>query len=640
MKRQHLLPLLGLATTLAACADDRMDPVAPLDADPAVQAMDEGEAADAADAILAANPKIGAGVDGLVLVETTVDDQGLAHVHYQQVEGNHDVFGGELILHLFPNGTLFRVTDDLVRNLDVDTTPTHPAADAVLVAVQAQPEGSVVDTDAQVQLVVVRHAGQDHLAWKVELTLTDDQGALSKPLLFVDAHTLKTPWTFENLKTVSLSDGDKATYDMRNRTSYGRARVGDSSDADLNTTHTSVGQSLDFLATSVGRDSFDGAGAVVRSYGHYSRNYVNAFWDGSRLTFGDGDGYNSDYLGVLDVTAHELGHGLTDYEANLTYSYESGALNEAASDILAAAVEAHVDGGVTQDTWDVGEDCWLAAPALRYMDAPSTDGSSYDHYSARYTGTSDNGGVHWNSGIANHWFFLLSQGGQHHDPAFRSGYSVAGIGIDDAWQIWYSALSNYMTASTNFSGARTATESACLGLGYASTVCDEVSVAWYEVGVGSDPGGGGGTTGGGTGGDSGGTTGGGTGGDSGGTTGGGTGGDSGGTTGGGTGGDPVSCPAGWARVDDNLTGAGDDDQFSYTTSSSGTHQFELYGPSGADFDLYLYKANKRGRYSEVASAATSTADESLSYSGKRADYIIQVSSYAGSGDYVLCYDLP
>ena len=633
MKRQTVLPLLGLAATLAACANDRLDPVEALDADAGMQSMDEAEAVEAADGILAANPKIGAGVDGLVLLESTVDAQGLAHVRYQQVEGDLDVFGGELILHLYPNGTLFRVTDDLVRQLDVDLAPEHGPSEAVLVATRAQPEGSVVETDADVQLVVVRHAGGDHLAWKVQLRMTDPKGDLSMPLLFVDAHTLKTPWTFENLKTAALSDGDKVTYDMNNRTQYNRARVGDSSDADLDTTHTAVGQSLAFLTAANGRDSYDGRGAVVSSYGHYSRSYVNAFWDGRRLTFGDGDGVYSDYLGVLDVTAHELGHALTDSEANLTYSYESGALNEATSDILAAAVEAYVDGGVSADTWDIGEDCWLAAPALRYMDAPSDDGSSYDHYSARYVGSSDNGGVHWNSGIANHWFYLLAQGGQHHNPAFRSGYAVSGVGIGDAWQIWYSALTNYMTSSTDFAGARSATESACAGLGYGAAVCDEVSVAWFEVGVGSDPGGGGGTTGGGT-------TGGGTGGDTGGTTGGTGGTTGGGTTGGGSGGEPVACPSGWAEINDSLTGSGDDDQFSYTTTSNGAHQFALYGPSGTDYDLYLYKANKRGRYAEVASSTSSTSEESIAYSGKSGDYIVQVTSYAGSGDYVLCYDLP
>ena len=636
MKRPSLARLLplGLLATLVACADAPLTPQAPLDADPAAERMDEAAALEAADALLEANPKLGAGVDGLVLLEAEVDARGLSHVRYQQVEGRHDVVGGELILHLYPNGTLFRVTDDLVRDLDVDLTPTHAAEDAVRVALSVQPSGMVQEADAEARLMVARIDGADHLAWRVSLRQVDAQGALSMPVVFVDAHTLKTPWSFENLKTASLSDGDKVTYDARNRTSYNRAQVGDSSDGDLATTHTAVGQSLAFLSSEMGRDSFDGSGAVVRSYGHYGRSYVNAFWDGSRLTFGDGDGYNADYLGVLDVAAHELGHAVTDYEANLIYSYESGALNEAASDIFAAAVEAHVDGGVTADTWDIGEDCWLAAPALRYMDSPSDDGSSLDHYSARYTGSSDNGGVHWNSGIANHWFYLLSQGGQHHTPAYRSGYSVGGIGIADAHAIWYSALTSYMTSSTNFAGARTATESACTGLGHAAAVCDEVSLAWFEVGVGGDPGGGtGGTDGGGTGTDGGGTgTGTGTG------TGSGTGTDTGAGTG--TGGDPVSCPAGWARLDDNLAAAGDDDQFGYTAGSNGTHQFELFGPAGADFDLYLYKANRRGRYSEVASATTGTADESLSYSGKSGDYIIQVQSYSGGGDYALCYDLP
>ena len=614
----RLLPL-GLLATLVACADAPLTPQASLDADPTAERMDDAGALEAADALLQANAKLSDGVDGLVLLETEVDAQGLSHVRYQQVEGRHDVVGGELILHLYPNGTLFRVTDDLVRHLDVDLDPTHAATDAVRVALDVQPVGMVQEADAEAQLVVARIDGQDHLAWRVALRQVDAQGALSMPVVFVDAHTLKTPWSFENLKTASLSDSDKVTYDARNRTSYNRARVGDSSDSELNTTHTAIGQSLSFLATEMGRDSFDGSGAVVRSYGHYGRNYVNAFWDGSRLTFGDGDGSNSDYLGVLDVAAHELGHAVTDYEANLIYSYESGALNEAASDIFAAAVEAHVDSGVTADTWDIGEDCWLAAPALRYMDSPSDDGASRDHYSARYTGSSDNGGVHWNSGIANHWFYLLSQGGQHHNPAYRSGYSVGGIGIADAHAIWYGALSNYMTSSTDFSGARTATESACTGLGHGAAVCDEVSMAWFEVGVGSDPGGGTGGTGGTTGGGTGGTTGGGT---------------------GGTGGGTVTCPSGWSRIDDNLTAAGDDDQFGYTTGSNGTHQFELFGPSGADFDLYLYKANKRGRYSEVASATSASADETLSYSGKSADYIIQVQSHSGSGDYALCYALP
>jgi len=600
---------LGLFGLLAACAGA---PELQVDDDPLAaaapgEALDEAEAEAEVEALFAANPKILAGVGGVDLLRTRVDERGFAHVRYTQTHEGLPVFGGEMIVHLSPAGALFRVTDGLVRDLQVDVKPTLDAAAAIAAAQALLPDGAADVTAPTAELVVLRKAGADHLTWTVRQYVELADGGLSQPLLFVDARTGEAVDGWDDIKTAALRDADKVTYTMAGGTRFNRATVGDSSDADLNTTHTAIGQSLAFLAT-LGRDSYNGAGAQVKSYGHYSRNYVNAYWDGSKLVFGDGDGVYSDYLGVLDVAAHELGHAVTDYEANLTYSYESGALNEAASDIFAAAVEAHVDGGVTASTWDIGEDCWLAAPALRYMDQPSADGSSYDYYPARYTGSSDNGGVHWNSGIANHYFYLLSQGGQHHTAAYRSGNTVTGLGIGPSYAIWYSALSNYMTASTNFAGARTANESACAALGYTSTQCSSVSYAWYEVGVGSNPAGSGG---------------------------GGGGGGDGGDTGTGT-----SCPSGWGEVTGNLTGTGDSDSYTYS-AGSGSHQLALYGPSGAvDFDLYLAKANSRGRYSNVATSTASGSTESITYSGTSGNYRIQVSSYAGAGDYQLCYLLP
>lgn len=605
-------------------------------ADAGVVPMADDEATAAADQILAANPKFTDGVDALEAVRTKVDDRGLAHVRYQQLHEGVPVFGGEAIVHTDAAGVLFRLTDTLVRDLDVDAAPAQSADAAIAVAAAlGHPSDKEVEA-ATAELVVLRHDGADHLAWKVARYVETREGVLSQPLVFVDAHDLSVVEALENIKSAALSDATKVTYDMNRSTRFNRASVGDSSDSDLNTTHTAVGSALSFLSTEYGRSSYDDRGAVVNSYGHYSRNYVNAYWDGRRLVFGDGDGAYSNYLGVLDVAGHELAHALTDAEAGLIYSYESGALNEASSDIFAASLEAWVDGTTSQDTWDVGEDCWLQGRALRYMQSPSDDGASFDHYSARYTGTSDNGGVHWNSGIANHFFYLLSEGGQHHNAAFRSGYTVAGIGIADAYDIWYEALTSYMTSSTNFAGARTATESACLALGHSTTTCDDVSTAWYEVGVGAAPSGGGGTTGGGTTGGGSGTD---TGTTGGGTTGGGSGVDTGGT-GGGTGGDPVaSCPTGWAELTGTLA-SGADDQYTYSVSVAGTHQFELIGPSTADFDLYLYK--KKGRsYSTVDSATGTTSSETLAYSdSKGGSYLIQVASASGSGDYTLCYDLP
>jgi bacillolysin len=115
-------------------------------------------------------------------------------------------------------------------------------------------------------------------------------------------------------------------------------------------------------------------------------------------------------------------------------------------------------------------------------------GAPGDHYSARYyTGSSDNGGVHWNSGILNHWFYLLVAGGQHHKSNyFRTGTAINGIGIDDAFDIWFQAWTNELTPSSTFEDARVTTMTACAELGYtAHTTCSSVQNAWAKVGLGS-----------------------------------------------------------------------------------------------------------------------------------------------------------
>ena len=566
--------------------------------------------------VLQAKPDAMEGIE-VSEMDVTVDDRGFQHTHYQQMVGDVPVFGGHAIVHLNPDGTPFTVTDDLVQGIEVDPTPGMTAEDAIELAYMVYPKGrGTLSEEPVVQLRVYRsRLGHDALAYMVELGDLDSDEP-TRPMFVFDAHTGELIETWETLDTYSLADSDKEVSDMANKTSFRRAKTADSSDADALVTYNAIGSTLDYLSTNFGRDSYDGSGAVVDAYQHYGRNYVNAYWDGSRLVFGDGDGSTANNLGVLDITAHEFGHALTDHEANLTYSYESGALNEAWSDILAAVVEADVDGGVTSDTWDLGEDCWLAGSALRYMSHPSDDGSSRDHYSDRYTGSSDNGGVHWNSGIANHWFYLLSEGGQHHDASFASGTDVVGIGIDDAYAISYEALTNYMTASTDFAGARTATESACSALGYATATCDSVSAAWAEVGVGSSGGGGGG-------GDTGNPD---------------TGNPDTGTGDTGSGGGGSSCPAGYGETTGSLSSGGSD-TYTYETSSSGTHSFILTGPSGTDFDLYLGK--KKGKnYRTVDSSTSSTSSESITYSGSDGKYAIEVRSYSGSGSYTLCSDLP
>lgn len=271
--------------------------------------------------------------------------------------------------------------------------------------------------------------------------------------------------------------------------------------------HWAGAQVWDYLDQTFGRNSLDGNGMQIRATvdvqsGTYMPN--NAFWSPTlnQIVFGRGDGVNYNPFTILDVVAHEYGHGLTDYESNLIYQGESGALNEAYSDILGISVDffANPSGA----NWLLGDGIIPSGGAFRSMSNPNQY-SDPDTYGGTHwinpNSSFDNGGVHINSGVANYMFYLLSEGGGGTNDNGDS-YSVTGIGIDKAAQIWYRAQTTYFTSSTNFSAARTATLNATSDLyGSTSTEYDEVQNAWHAVGVGNAAGGGsggGGTPGGST----------------------------------------------------------------------------------------------------------------------------------------------
>jgi vibriolysin len=210
------------------------------------------------------------------------------------------------------------------------------------------------------------------------------------------------------------------------------------------------------------------------------------------MVYGDGDGSQSSPLTVLDVVGHELTHAVTDTSSELIYANESGALNEAMSDIFGASIEAYRDGAVSANTWKVGEECWTpgtAGDALRYMNDPAAAGD-YDYYPTRYTGTSDNGGVHWNSGIANLAFKLMVTGGSH--PRGKTSNVVTALdanattSIQKGAAIFYRANTVYLTPGSTFSEARGATAQAAADL-YGSAAAATVNDAWTAVGVSAPP---------------------------------------------------------------------------------------------------------------------------------------------------------
>jgi len=303
-------------------------------------------------------------------------------------------------------------------------------------------------------------------------------------LVFVDANSGKIALvapqvnTLLSRKVYTANNGSTTPGTLKR--SEGQAATGDSA---LDTNYDLLGYTYDCYKTNFNRDSFDGAGATYISTVHYSTNYVNAYWDGTQMVYGDGDGVNSISLAIDgDVTVHELTHAVTERTSNLTYSGQSGGLNEAMSDTFGAICQSWKSGtwSTAADIWKVGEYVWTpgtAGDALRYMDDPAKDGASLD-WAPDYSGQD----VHYTSGPPNLAFALLSKGGTH--PRGKSTNVVTGIGVQKAGQIWFKANTTLFTASTTYAQAKTYTEQAASQLGYVQADIDSVTAAWNAVGVG------------------------------------------------------------------------------------------------------------------------------------------------------------
>jgi vibriolysin len=257
-------------------------------------------------------------------------------------------------------------------------------------------------------------------------------------------------------------------------------------DAAIDDAHNYAIATYNYYWNNHGRDSIDDAGLTLISRAHYGRNYNNAYWDGAQMTYGDGDGVTFIPLSQgADVVAHELTHGVTERSSGLIYQNESGALNEAWSDIFGAMVD-YQEGATGADIWLIGEDIYTPGTpgdALRNMADPAQFGDR-DYWPTRYTGTSDNGGVHTNSGIANLAFQLLVDGGRH--PRGKTSALVQGIGFDQAAAIFYAANVACLTPSSNFAAARYCTADV-FGNVTGTDYSTEINAAWDAVGVPNDP---------------------------------------------------------------------------------------------------------------------------------------------------------
>ncbi|HYK00474.1 MAG TPA: M4 family metallopeptidase [Thermoanaerobaculia bacterium] len=644
------------------------------------------------------------GTEDFEATATLRDNLGQTHVRLQQRLNGLPVVGAEYIVHADADGNVVAMNGRFMpdRNL-----PRHAEINGWSAIERAAEQIGIRNATwgpMPKLTYVVNEKGNAFLAFVAEASYTDAEGE-QRDLVYADARTgdlvLRAPQIHRAR--------NRNTYNGNNSSSLPGTLVltetgGSTTDSAISTAHAHAATSYDYYKNVHNRDSYNNAGAQIKTTVHHQVAYNNAFWNGSQLVYGDGDGTQFYMLGnALDVGAHELSHAVTTYSANLTYANESGALNEATSDIMAAAVEAWKDGAVSSDTWKVGEDITtpgIAGDALRYMNDPIADGDSYDYYPTRYTGSGDSGGVHLNSGIANLAFKLMVTGGTH--PRGKTTVVVPALSatamtsIDMGAKIWYRALTVYMNSSTNFLGARNATAQAATDL-YGATAANAVQKAWDAVGapaptppaatvtltngvavtgIGS-------------------------------------------STGtwkhykitvpasqtslaivqsGGTGdadlyvrlgsqptltsynyrpylsgnnetvtvANPAAgdwyisiyaystfssvtlkatytggvTPPACTSVSGSLSGTGA--QYlsaQYTSSVSGAHTGKLTGPTGTDFDLYLQKWNGVS-WANVAAGETATSVENVSYNGTSGSYRWRVYAYSGSGSFTLCTTKP
>ena len=261
--------------------------------------------------------------------------------------------------------------------------------------------------------------------------------------------------------------------------------------------HWGVEKTYDYFKNTFNRDSYDNQGTLLRSYVHYGSSYENAGWTGSEMIYGDGASTFRP-LTAFDVTAHELGHGVCSSTAGLLYQRESGALNEALSDIWGAAAE--YTYAPTKQRWLIGEEIVKVNPQyLRSMSNPKSGLSAQPdtyHGINWYPATveegcsspgqsNDNCGVHYNSGVINHWFYILSEGKTGTNDLGKS-YSVTGITIEKAAKIAYRLETAYLGTNSNFMNARNFGIQAAIDL-YGANTPEAIATqdAFYAVGLGA-----------------------------------------------------------------------------------------------------------------------------------------------------------
>ncbi|WP_043475312.1 M4 family metallopeptidase [Kitasatospora sp. MBT66] len=478
----------------------------------------------------------------LAAKDVLTDTDGTRHVRYDRTYRGLPVIGGDLVVHYDKDGKASG-SDQAHRGAVkvAAVTPKLSAGEASAAAVRHAKHVKNAKTDgADGSTLVVYAVGEvPVLAYRSTVTGDGEAGAGSREAVIVDAGSgvpldqyelhqgiggtgngvtvgqvsIETTQTASGYTLTDASHGGTIVYDAynspqsnprqnarafsRTTNTWGNGTASSRESAAVDASY-GLAKTWDFYKSAFNRSGIRNDGRGAPAYVHVDNQLVNAFYDDNCfcMYFGDGSSQNGNTpVTAVDVAGHEMSHGVTAATANLNYSGESGGLNEATSDIFGTMVEFYAGNSNDPGDYYIGEKLNMPNGSLRRMDNPASDGNSLGCWTSS-AGTVD---VHYSSGIANHFFYLASEGtgaktigGRAHNGTTCNNDTFTGIGKDKAAAVWYRALTAYMTSTTSYASARTATLQAAADLyGTNSQERYLVSKAWAAVSVGTalpDPG--------------------------------------------------------------------------------------------------------------------------------------------------------
>ena len=404
----------------------------------------------------------------LVLLDETTDNYGLKNVTYRQQYQGIPVYDGLLKFHFNAKEELSSINGNSISIAKLNTVPDITAAEAEIIARDMVSKQDLNKSNTPLQtaktnlIIFPKNLMQGgivtpYLAYQIEVTNKKDV----REYIFINAHTGELVEQFTGIHPIDRKLYETNTTATNLKWKEGDAFPGTLSSWQQNEVVTSE-HVYNFFKNTFGYVSYDAADhTMITVNNDPTISCPNARWNGTYAGYCDGTATD-------DVIAHEWGHAYTEYTSGLIYQYQSGALNESYSDVWGETIDLinnYMDEGENLSVrtttacsgslrWKVGEDATSFGGAIRDMWNPNCNGDPAKVLDAAnyYCGTADSGGVHTNSGVTNHLYALLVDGGTY------NGYTMTGMGFVKAAHLWWRAQKNYLTATSDFANFADALE--------------------------------------------------------------------------------------------------------------------------------------------------------------------------------------